>query len=116
MAIEIQSHSDRETVVKLVETQQEADHFHALHAMVKLFYDEHSRYGCYSQNWGASKGQDHYDDVCVVLNGTTLKAYQKGTLRDLAPMTKNKFYVACSRARGDLYFVSEQMYKKHRSS
>lgn len=36
------------------------------HNVVKLFYEQH--YSCYSKNWGVSKGQDHYVDVCVVLN------------------------------------------------
>jgi DNA helicase-2/ATP-dependent DNA helicase PcrA len=38
----------------------------------------------------------------------------KGELRRLAPTTKNKFCVACSRSRGNLYFVPEKLYKKHK--
>ena len=38
--------------------------------------------------------------------------YEDGRGRELKPATKNKLYVACSRARGDLYFVDEQQLKK----
>jgi DNA helicase II / ATP-dependent DNA helicase PcrA len=31
---------------------------------VKLLYQEHLKYACFSHNWGASKGIDRYQDVC----------------------------------------------------
>lgn len=55
MGIEIHSHATALTVVKLIENQDEADRLYHCHRTVKLFYEEHSRYGCYSQNWGTSK-------------------------------------------------------------
>lgn len=30
------------------------------------------------------------------------------------PITKNKFYVACSRTKGDLYLVPDKFYKKYK--
>jgi hypothetical protein len=58
-------------------------------------------------NWGDSKGLDSFGDVCVVLNKGTYKAYTQNTLKALAPLTKNKFYVACTRTKGNLYFIQE---------
>lgn len=77
--------------------------------VVKLFYQEHYKYNCFSRNWGDSKGENHYKDICVVLNKTTLKSYT--ALENLKPQTKNKLYVACSRANNCLYFVSDEFYK-----
>jgi DNA helicase II / ATP-dependent DNA helicase PcrA len=116
MGIEIHSHLTAPTVVKFIENLDEAVQLYHCSKTVKLFYAEHSRYDCYSQNWGASKGQDHYQDVCVVLNGTSLTAFKKSNLRELASLTKNKLYVACTRTRGNLYFVSDQMFKKFKST
>lgn len=112
LGIDIESHGDGEHEVKLVEEQQRAEQLYASVTTVKLFYQEHEKYGCYSQNWGGSKGDDHYVDVCVVLNPKTLKAYKTGGLNGLAPTTRNKFYVACSRTRGNLYFVPEKLFNQ----
>lgn len=81
---------------------------------VKLFYQEHYKYPCYAQNWGASKGQDHYEDVCVVLSRKIYRLLKGKRLGDLKPQTRNKLYVACSRARRNLYFVSDQHFSKHK--
>ena len=83
---------------------------------VKLFYKEHQKYGCFSQNWGASKGIDCYEDVCVVLNPGNMKAWNAGSFRDINPETRNKLYVACSRARGNLTFVPESLLKDYKRS
>lgn len=112
LGIEIHSHFDRVTDVESLDKQGDADLLHACEKTVKLFYQEHQKYGCYSQNWGSSKGADHYQDVCVVLNGTAFKALKSGNVRDVSPITKNKLYVACSRPRGNLYLISDQMFKK----
>ena len=112
VGIDIESHGTGQHNVSLVEDSIRAEGLYSDGKMIKLFYQEHEKYGCYSQNWGASKGDDHYVDVCVVLNDKTLKAYKTGGLKALAPTTRNKFYVACSRARANLYLVPEKLYKK----
>lgn len=112
LGIDIYSHSDRATDATLLELQVDADRLHTCAATVKLFYQEHHKYGCYSQNWGNSKGADHYQDVCVVLNGTAYRALKKGTMRAASSQTRNKLYVACSRPRGNLYLIPDQMFKK----
>lgn len=115
IGIAIESHGDEKFDVVLIEDTQRADELYSNSSTIKLFYQEHEKYGCYSQNWGGSKGDDHYDDVCVVLNPTTLKAFTAGALSSLAPTTKNKFYVACTRTRRNLYFISEALFRKYKS-
>jgi DNA helicase-2/ATP-dependent DNA helicase PcrA len=116
LGIEIFSHTNKSTDVIFLERQEDVDRVHACEEMVKLFYQEHRKYGCNSENWGNSKGTDHYQDVCVVLNGTACKAFKGGVLRKVNPQTRNKLYVACSRTRGNLYLVSDQMFKKFKSA
>ncbi len=78
-------------------------------SIVKLFYQESNKYTGNTDNWGNTKGIDHHIDVCVVLNPTTYKAFKKGTLASLASTTRNKLYVACTRANRNLYFVDEKV-------
>lgn len=59
------------------------------------------------KNWGETKGEDKYTDVCVLLNKTTSKKMAAGKLAELAPMTKNKLYVAITRAKGNVYIFDE---------
>lgn len=114
LGIEIYSHSTHVTDAIFLDSQEDADRLYACKATVKLFYQEYFKYGCYSENWGSSKGADHYQDVCVVLNGTAYDAFTDRVLRAAKPQTRNKLYVACSRPRGSLYLVSGQMLKKFR--
>ena len=113
--ININSHDDRHTEVLLISTLVEANALHADQAIVKLFYQSHYTYNCHSQNWGASKGLDHFNDVCVVMNKNSWNHLRKGTLNELAAMTRNKLYVACSRARGNLYLVPDNLLISHRT-
>ncbi|MCW5223548.1 DNA helicase UvrD [Verminephrobacter aporrectodeae subsp. tuberculatae] len=109
LGIDIQSHSDFATEMRFLESQEDANRMHANDKTIKLFYQKHHDYGCYSQNWGGSKGDDHHMDVCVVLNKTTSEAFTAKKLQEAAPLTRNKLYVAFSRARGNLYLVTEQL-------
>lgn len=80
--------------------------------IVKLFYQKHYDYNCFSKNWGDCKGEDRYYDVCIVLNNNTYEKFLSNTLQTLAPSTKNKLYVAISRTKNNLYFVSEKLLRK----
>ena len=80
--------------------------------IIKLFYRNHNKYHCYSSNWGKLKGADHLQDVCIVLNGKSLDLYKRGQLRESAALTRNKLYVACSRANGNLFLVPENLMEK----
>ena len=76
--------------------------------ITKLFYEKSGAYRCAGvcRNWGECKGMS-FDRVCVVLNPKTFSLFNKNMLFTMRPRTKHKFYVACSRTRGDLFFVSE---------
>jgi DNA helicase-2/ATP-dependent DNA helicase PcrA len=116
IGISIQSSGERNSTVKFVEDKSAVEGIFRDDSVVKLFYQEHYKYACFSENWGASKGLDHFNDVCVVLSAPNVKAWKSGTLKDINPETKNKLYVACSRARGNLTFVPEALLKKHKKA
>jgi hypothetical protein len=84
--------------------------------IIKLFRQEHYSYKCRSKNWGDCKGENKYNDVCVILNKTTLDYYKKNNLSDLAKGTLNKLYVAISRAHGNVYFISEKEIQGYRKA
>jgi hypothetical protein len=75
--------------------------------IVKLHYQNGAKTGIGRKNWGESKGEDHHQDVCVMINKTTARNRQAGRLADLPASTKNKLYVAITRARGNVYFIEE---------
>lgn len=114
LGINISSHREDETQVSLIECREHADQLYASRETVKLFYQASAKYVGFTENWGATKGQDCYDDVCVVLNSKTFTLFQKSELHKLAPQTKNKLYVACTRAKRNLYFVPESMLGDYR--
>lgn len=116
IGIPIEAHDDRESVVTYEDGPAAVLALYKDPHTVKLFYEEHHKYACYSQNWGASKGVDRYQDVCVVLNPANVKAWQDGSFRNINTKTRNKLYVACSRARGNLTFVPESLLKTYKRS
>ena len=112
LCIAVGSHRQEKTSIQFIDDQAEADKIFKCNKTIKLFYQKHYTYECFSRNWGDSKGEDQYTDVCVVLNKTTYEKYQKNKLNELKPQTRNKLYVACSRARNNLYIVPEDLIKK----
>ncbi|GAB2590090.1 DNA helicase UvrD [Nitrincola alkalisediminis] len=112
--IKIQSHRDDETKIQLVQSAKLADEIFYDENIVKLFFKDSKRYCGFTENWGATKGLDCYSDVCIVLNPTTLQHYKKNKLNELAPQTKNKFYVACTRAKRNIFLVPESLYRHHK--
>lgn len=79
----------------------------------KLVYSKSGEYMCNAVTWGASKGQE-YDNVCVILNAKTAKHLKNKKLRELRRITLNKFYVACTRTRGNLYFIEDSKIADYR--
>lgn len=75
--------------------------------IIKLHLKESAKFGIGHKNWGETKGEDHYNDVCILLNKTTAKLYLSGKLSDLPPSTRNKLYVALTRAHGKVYLINE---------
>ena len=111
LGINIESHKDEESMVSFVTEEDEIMAIFKDDSIVKLFYRENYKYQCYSRNWGDSKGENHYENVCVVLNKTAMDKYKKGKLNELKPVSKNKLYVACSRANNNLYLIDENKIK-----
>lgn len=114
LGIAISSHREDVSKIKYVENAEEADSLFHDDTKIKLFLQEATKYDCYATNWGASKGLDRFQDVCIVLNKTTLVSYKKGKLDSVAPSTKNKLYVACTRARGDIYMIPHTFIDKYK--
>ncbi|MGC4054136.1 MAG: hypothetical protein QM757_34050 [Paludibaculum sp.] len=116
IGISMEAFDERHSIVKYEDEPAAVNAIYEDPNIVKLFYNEHYKYACNSQNWGVSKGVDLYQDVCVVLNPGNVIAWHRGSFRDIKAQTRNKLYVACSRARGDLVFVPEALLKTHRRS
>ncbi|ADY30722.1 AAA family ATPase [Cellulophaga lytica] len=115
IGIDIQSHKEIDSNVIYLDDIEEIETLFNDNNIIKLFYRENYKYDCYSRNWGDSKGENHYNDVCVVLNKTTLTHYRQGKLSELKPVSKNKLYVACSRANNNLYLIAEEKIKHYKN-
>ncbi|MGQ8919829.1 AAA family ATPase [Pseudomonas fluorescens] len=111
LQITMGAQQERVSEIITIEEPEQAAILHADPNVVKLFLKEHDKYDCHSLNWGASKGMDHFEHVCVVLGADTWKRYRNGNLHEANPQTRNKLYVACSRANGDLYIVPDKLFK-----
>ena len=109
IGIPIESHRDDEVEIQYFDTRDQVNTIQNDDAIVKLFYQKSNAYLGWTDNWGNTKGLDDFEDVCIVLNPPTLKAYKEGKLNTLASSTANKLYVACTRAKGNVYFVPENM-------
>ncbi|QEY25378.1 UvrD-helicase domain-containing protein [Neisseria zalophi] len=112
--INIESHRSDEVNIKFLENADEIKNVFLDESIVKLFYQNSNKYKGNTQNWGKVKGVDCYDDVCVVLNKNTYEAYQNNELYNLKPPTLNKLYVACTRAKRNLYFIEEQKLRDYK--
>lgn len=116
LEIEIYPVNERHTGIIKIQDQASADLIRTDNSTIKLFYDTHHRYECHSNNWGACKGLDHYEDVCIILSKIQWQQYQNGQLYKMKPRTKNKLYVACTRARGKIYFAPEHFFAERKKN
>lgn len=99
------------STIKFVDEETEIDSIITNDDIKKLFYQESYKYNCNGQNWGESKGGE-FSDVCVILNPATLTQYKRKQLSTLK--SKNKFYVACTRTKGNLYFIPQNLIQKYK--
>lgn len=107
LGISINSNRSDDTTVQFVSDPSEIARLLADDAIAKLHYQNSALHGAGHKNWGDTKGEDCYDDVCVMLSKGTMKKYKAGKLSELAPATRNKLYVAITRAHGNVYLVEE---------
>ncbi len=114
MGIEIESTGVTQGNVVVLDNEQDVDAIVNDDSIPKLFLNNSINYRCVSMNWGASKGIDSFTDVCVVLNKTALSLFLKGKLADMNSISKNKLYVACTRAHRHLYITNYQFLEKYK--
>ncbi|KGL54644.1 helicase UvrD [Porphyromonas sp. COT-052 OH4946] len=114
LRIQISSHRKDNTKIILIDNQDDADALFVDSEKIKLFYREANKYSCYAENWGKSKGLDKFQDVCIVLNEATLKRYNNNTLHQLNPSTRNKLYVAYTRAKRNIYCIPHVFLDKYK--
>lgn len=108
LGIQIASNkTDDLSIIELVEDHGRINEIIENPFIIKLLYKESYKYKCISMNWGESKGLDCYQDVCVILNKKTYEYMRKGMLDKLSSVTKNKLYVALTRAHRNVYLIRE---------
>lgn len=80
--------------------------------VIKLTWSNAKKYIFNAVNWSYSKG-DTYDAVCVILT-ENVSDLGKETfdVSTIGEITKNKLYVAITRTRGNLYFITKKEFDK----
>lgn len=113
LKINIYSYDNRKSTIKEIKEMDEIERIMLDDNWIKLFLRQNYLYIGNTENWGESKGIT-YENVCVVLNPGTYNLFKSKNLINMAPSTKNRFYVACTRTRNDLYFISQEKLEKFR--
>ncbi|MDG4954363.1 TGBp1 family protein [Lactococcus lactis] len=112
LGIAIDSHKENgNSLISIINGETEILSILKDDSIKKLFLKEHYKYNCNSENWGESKGQT-YENVCVILNPTSFKLFKSDKLMEMKPIIKSKFYVACTRSIGNLYFIEQKKIPK----
>ncbi len=112
LGISIKSHKQDKSYIKFTKDEADVKELFLNNTIIKLFYQKHYAYKKYTRNWGDSKGENQYLDICVALNDGTYKKYCSSELHNLPEQTKNKLYVALTRANRNVYMVPEKVVKK----
>lgn len=115
IGISIESLSSEESHVIVVDEPEKADAILRDDRILKLVLQENYKYAFNAMNWGASKGLDDFKDVCVVLYKKAQEHFKNHTLAQLPPSSRNKLYVACTRAHRHLYIVSDKYAKVYKT-
>lgn len=111
LGIKILAQKDNFKEIEFINDNDKAIEIWKNENVVKLHFINGKSNGRNHFNWGEVKGVDDFKDVCVLLNENTFKLYQRNELHNLKPMTKNKLYVAITRAHGNVYLIEEKMMK-----
>lgn len=111
--IKIESYYNNNSIIREVFDENEINQIIIDNNIVKLFYQNSKKYDIECKdNWGNSKGNTYFN-ACVVLNKNSYEKYKIHKLNELPPATKNKLYVALSRAKNNVYIVNEKALKKY---
>lgn len=114
LKIKIESYYNNESEIKEIYDENIIDKLVNDNKIVKLFYQNSKKYDIKNKdNWGNSKGNT-YINTCVILNKNSYEKYKKHKLNELPPSTKNKLYVALSRATKNVYIIDEKYLDKYK--
>lgn len=105
LGVQMGSNRKDDTDIIFIKDKKIADKIKEDKNIVKLCYNKSYDFGEDYRNWGDAKGEDCYNDVCVVLNKNTFSKYRNDRLNELTPSTRNKLYVAITRAHGNVYLI-----------
>ncbi len=108
LGIEMGSHREDETNIVFVKDQAEATKLLRDDKVIKLVYQNSKKMNFFSMNWGASKGLNDFHDVCIILNKIQFEQTQNLNAQCMNQQTLKKLYVACTRAKGDIFFVKNR--------
>lgn len=98
--------------VVTVPDMDEAERILCNDSICKLLLQESREYNFKCLNWGYSKG-DTYEKTCVILTGNTSSLLEDSFRYDcIAPITRNKLYVALTRSRTDVYLMPKNVFDK----
>ena len=107
LGIPINTNRSDNTFIRFVSDESEIAHILENDAIIKSHLQNSAKFGKGRKNWGETKGEDHYQDVCVMLNKGTMGKYNAGKLSELVPSTRNRLYGAITRAHGNVNLLSE---------
>lgn len=114
LKIKIESYNNHDSIIREIDDENTIDKIANNDNIVKLFYQNSKKYDMKNKdNWGNSKGNT-YINTCVVLNKNSYEKYKKHKLNELPSSTKNKLYVALSRATNDVYIINEKYLDKYK--
>jgi hypothetical protein len=83
--------------------------------VVKLTWNNARKYNFNAINWSYSKG-DTYESVCVILTEKFANLQDEFfDASSIKQITKNKLYVAITRTKGNLFFVTKELFDKVKS-
>lgn len=111
LGIKIGSNRDDETELTHITDKKKALQLIEDDSIIKLVYQESHKTNFRSKNWGDSKGENDYENTCIILNKTSSLLHKKDKLIESKPRTKNKIYVALSRTKGNCYLIYDQLLK-----
>lgn len=110
MGIEIESYDEHAGEVTTVSDVAEAERILCDDSICKLLLRDSGKYLFTCFNWSYSKG-DTYEKTCVILTGDTSNLMEDGFRHDrIAPITRNKLYVALTRSRTDVYLMPKNIF------
>lgn len=115
MGIEIDPYDDHIGEVIAVSDETEAERILCDDSICKLLLRGSSKYLFACFNWSYSKG-DTYEKTCVILTEDTSNLIEDSFRYDcIAPITRNKLYVALTRSRTDVYLMPKNIFDQVKS-